>query len=207
MGLSKWVLTGRRLKISSPGLQVLASLLSLDWLLFPGLSTNSSPQPGRERTPLPGILPPQTLQGNSSPSPNSDQDPLTVFANPGLYWGYCFAVDQLIYIDLGGTGFWKKGVQQLLCITLHYKQFWSMWNFQRYIIWTTTGRRVCLSPPPFPHIFWSCFKPEAVRKNAVHLQFLTLGKSSSAAVIIRGLEVSPVWKTKLLGARPTNTVP
>lgn len=65
----------------------------------------------------------------------------------------------------------------------------------------------CLSPPPTPRVCLSCFKAEAVMKNPVHFLFLTSGKSSSSAAIIRGLEESPDWKTKLLGSRPTNTVP
>lgn len=146
MALSQWVFTRRKLTISSPGLQILASLLSLDWLLFPGQSKNSSPWPGRERTPPPGILPPWTLQGNTSPSPNSDLDSFTVFANPGLYSAYCFAVDQLTYINLGGTGFWKRGVQKLLHITSHHKWFWSMWNFQGNILRNTREKHVFTSP-------------------------------------------------------------
>lgn len=178
--------------------------LALDWLLVPGQPPNTFPWPGREKTPPPGILPPQTPQGDTSPVPNSDLDLFTVFTNPGLQPA---CSGSATYTELSGTGCWERRVQQLLHITSYHKWFWSMRNFHRNIIQDTGGKCVCFSPPPLPHIFWSCFTPEAVRKNTVHFQFLTSGKSSSIAVIIRGLEGSPAWKTKLLGARPTDTVP
>lgn len=115
-------------------------------------------------------------------------------------------MNQFTYIDLSGTGTWKKEAQQLLQITPHYKQFYVKVP-DKYNLGQQRKASVCLSPPPLPYVCLFCFKAEAVRKNSVHFQFLTSGKSSSAAFIIKGLEGSSTWKTRLLGATPTDTIP